>query len=133
MEDNSQIFHDRAYNATLEIRKILMSLSTGILAVYFFSLTQEIKPPLNIAEKIILTINIILFSFSILFGLLAWFSDNKRFFYKAKELDNLNEKEKYTKAKDRWYRMRRLSDILFYFPFAAGIIFSAIFLILRII
>ena len=79
-EQDPQMFHDRAYNAVIEIRKNLMSLAAGILAVYFIVLTQEVKPGLSCFEKFTLAFSIFLFSLTIFFGILAWYSDNKRFF-----------------------------------------------------
>lgn len=131
-EINPQIFHDRSYNAAIEIRKILISLATGILAVYFIVLTQEVKPGLSSFEKATLTFSIILFSLTIFFGILAWHSDNKRFFYRAKESENPLGKEAYSPSKDYWFNKRRFSDKFFFSLFFAGILCSSIFLFLRI-
>ena len=129
-----QIFHDRARDAGIELRKLIVSLSTGILAIYFLAVTREIKPPLEKSHKTILLVSIILFAICVLSGIIAWFSDGKRYYYWAKLIDSSDDakKQKAKTIRNRWGIIRLITDIALFAAFFLGILFSSIFLFQRI-
>jgi len=137
MTNSSQVFHDKAIESGKELRKIIVSLSTGILAIFFLALTREIKPLLQPLEKIILILSISLFSVSIFSGIIAWFIDSNRYYFmaKAKEASEKKEDQEKTKYKKKFKVfeiLRVFTDIFLFIPFFSGIVVSAIFLVLRI-
>ena len=77
-EGPSQIFHDRARVSQIEFRKLLLSLGSGTLAVYFAILTAQDTDKLNHWEVRLALIALTLMSISVMSGLFLWKADTQR-------------------------------------------------------
>ena len=134
MSDISQKFHDRARESGIELKKLVISLSTGALAIYFFILTREVKPALSILQQKILLVSVCLFGLSIFGGIVSWWSDGARFFYLAQnEQSNQRASSSFIiKSIRHWTIIRRLSDVLVSISFAFGILLSILFIYSRV-
>ncbi len=134
MSDISQKFHDRARESGVELRKLVISLSTGALAIYFFALIREVKPALSILQQKILLVSVCSFGLSIFGGIISWWSDGARFFYFAQnEKSNQHtSSSSIIKLKRRWTIIRRLSDVLVSVAFTVGILLSILFIFYRV-
>lgn len=134
MTDLSQKFHDRARESGVELRKLVISLSTGALAIYFLALTQEIKPPLTNIQQSLLVVSVCFFGLCIFCGIVSWWSDGARFFFLAlnAESNQSDSPDSAFKLKRRWTIVRRLSDVLLTVAFSGGILVSIVFILYRI-
>ncbi|KPA09826.1 hypothetical protein MHK_009968, partial [Candidatus Magnetomorum sp. HK-1] len=68
MTDLNQIYHDRARESGVELRKLIISLSSGAIAVFFLVLTKEVKPPLTLFQQKLLFLTVCSFGLSIFGG-----------------------------------------------------------------
>jgi hypothetical protein len=66
-----QILHDRARSSAIELHKLLVSLSTAILTIFFLAVTTEIKPPLTPKQKFFVLFSLIAFGSALFSGLIA--------------------------------------------------------------
>ncbi len=134
MTNLSQKFDDRARESSVELRKLVISLSTGALAMYFLVLTKEIRPPLTDNQQTLLIVSIYFFGLCILGGIISWWSDGSRFFFLARiiESNQENSSDLLFKMKRRWQIARRISDVLLMASFSGGILTSIVFIFYRI-
>ena len=133
MANLNQVYHDRARESSVELRKLTVSLSTGAIAVFFLVLTKEVKPPLTLFQQQLLFFTVCSFGFSIFGGILSWWAYGSRFYFMAL----INDKSDLMTSSDikcakRWSFIRRISDIIVIFSFSSGIFISFIFLFDRI-
>jgi hypothetical protein len=124
MTNLSQNFHDRARQSGVELRKIVISLSTGALAICFLVLTREIKPVLTILQQKLLLVAVCFFGLSVFGGIVSWWSDGARFFYLAQNSSSNQSfcSDAIAKAKQRRTIVHRLSDVLLSVSFTGGIL-----------
>ncbi len=134
MTNLSQNFHDRARQSGVELRKLVISLSTGALAICFLVLTREIKPVLTILQQKLLLVAVCFFGLSVFGGIVSWWSDGARFFYLAQNFSSNQSScsDTIAKAKQRWTIVRRLSDVLVAVSFTVGILLSIVFILNRV-
>jgi hypothetical protein len=105
-----QILHDRSRDAGSDLHRLLISLSTGTLAIYFLALTGEAKPPLSTNQKISAVISVFSVALSAACGIISMFADVRRYYLWASALqtsDKVRKRELY-RHRDRWLRRERL-------------------------
>jgi hypothetical protein len=134
MTNLSQKFHDRARESGVELRKLVISLSTGALAIYFLVLTREITPPLTDIQQVLLLASVCFFGLCIFGGIVSWWSDGARFFFLALSAESNQDgsSDSAFKLKRRWTIVRRLSDVILTVAFSGGVLVSIVFIFYRI-
>jgi hypothetical protein len=70
-QDFADKLHARSREAAAEQRKLLISLATGCLALYFVALTGKIEPALTWSQTITCMLSVIFMALSILAGVFA--------------------------------------------------------------
>ncbi len=129
----SQIFHERAWKIANELNKLLLSMSTGILAAFFFLLTNP-KIILNQSEKYLILISVLFFTLSIMLSILSmqWDSNRNYFLGEMKrterELNNCYKKQK-DKAANKYLFSKSMTKI----TFVIGVISAGVFLTFRVL
>jgi len=129
-----QILHDRSREAGQELHKLLLSLSTASLAVYFFALTTKVDPPLTRAQQITVIAGMGAMALATLAGMIDIFADCRRNFFWASALqaeDKLKRAINY-KHRDKWLAVERVSAWLLTWLFAFGIIASLVYVYFRV-
>jgi len=133
-EDLSQKFHDRARESALELHRLLLSLSTGAVAVFFFALTMKVDPPMTLIQKIIVLISLAAMSLASGAGIRALRADILVNFCRAKHMQSQEciEKEKFDRQKDKNEKSKKwLQDVLLK-SFIIGVITFVIYIVLRV-
>lgn len=134
-EDLPQKFHDRAKNIANDLNRQLLTLSTGIVAAFFYFAIDK-RADLNDIEKILILITIILFGLSIRCSILGMKWDaSKNYFLgeinnaaKQKDRDE-NEASKKT-YDDKQLKAKRCANNLFSLGILGAIIFLIKFLLI---
>ena len=85
-EGFAQILHDRSRSVGLELHRLLTSLSTGTLAIYFLALTGEAKPPLTPSQRVCAAVSVFCVAFSAAFGIVSMYADVRRYYLWASAL-----------------------------------------------
>ena len=125
--------YERSRESASELRKLLVSLSTGVVAVCFIALTADIAPPLTNIQKITLGITIVLMGLCAASGLVQWRADVKRNYYWAKALESEgNEKRDFYAERDNWLKIRRHSGQIMRSCFVVGVVLAVGYLFERI-
>src|SRR5215472_12980716 len=73
-EGFAQILHDRSRDRGTDLHRLLISLSTGTLAIYFLALTGEAKPALTTNQKVCAVISVVCVAFSAACGILPMYA-----------------------------------------------------------
>lgn len=122
-----QILHDRARGAGEELVKLVISLSTAIFSVHFFSITTSLNKYTS-NQKLAIIIAIICMGLSIFAGIITWYADARKNFFWATALQKTDKssKTKYYKLRDKWLWITRLNTIVFATAFTSGIVSSVI-------
>ena len=130
-----QILHDRARKAAEELHKLLVSLSTAGLAVYFVALTSKVDPPLTYLQRVTILSGLGFMALALGCGIFAWYADMKRNFFWACALQKRNKQtqaELYAQ-RDRWLRTKsravRGLDVFF----IVGIMCSVAYVVMRVV
>lgn len=126
--------HDRAREASVEQRKLLISLAAGGIGAYFLGLTVKIEPQLLVTQKWVLCGGATLFFGAILFGIFAWQADAQRNYLWAKALDS-NDQDKrkpLIKQKNAWGGKMETSMRLLRYSFVGGVLAGVSYVVLRI-
>src|SRR5437899_1998310 len=98
--------HERARDASTEQRRLLISLGTASLGVFFIAVTTRIEPPLSRLQLELLLGGAIAMATTVLSGLLAWQADAQRNYLWARALAVESEDARrpiYVK-RNRWVR-----------------------------
>lgn len=133
-EGYAQILHDRARESTLELRKLLISLSTGVIAIYFLSLTGQDNSTLSLMAKIWSGLSLILMGFSTLSGLLFWYANSVSNYAggSARQAEKKEKQKRFSRMHKRWQTIQNLASFMQMWSFALGIIFSVLYGIERL-
>lgn len=131
--DFSQIFHERAWKIANELNKLLLSMSTGILAAFFFLLTNP-KIILNQSEKHFILISVLFFTLSIMFAILSmqWDSSRNYFLGQMNKIDR-DSYNCYKKQKDKEANKYLFSKSMTKITFVIGVISAGLFLAFRVL
>ena len=66
-----------------DLHKLLLTFSTGILAVYFLALTTNIKPGLTDIQSIISILGVLFMGVAVASGMVSLHADTKRNYFRA--------------------------------------------------
>ena len=129
-----QVLHDRSREAGQELHKLLLSLSTGSLAVYFFALTTKVDPPLTPPQQIAVIVGMCAMALATLSGMIDLFADCRRNFFWAAALQTEDKSKRSAsyKKRDKWLRAKRIAAWLLTWSFAVGIVVSLIYVCFRV-
>ncbi|MCK5003336.1 MAG: hypothetical protein KAS57_09940 [Gammaproteobacteria bacterium] len=130
MSELSQNFHNKAREAGIERRKLIVTLSTGALGIFFLTLTSEKpEPALTPTQQFLVLTSLVGFAVSVLSGVLAWRADAGRFYFAAKRLEEEDENSKLELKRkgDLWKITKKWATRLLYIGFFIGIITATIF------
>ncbi len=114
----------------MERRKLIVSLSTAALGVFFLNLTSQIpEPVLTPRQEMLVLVSLIGFSLAVLSGVLAWRADGGRFYFAAKCLEEVDEEQflAYRRKEKGWKMARRLASRVLYLGFFIGIVAATLF------
>jgi hypothetical protein len=130
-----QIVHDRSRDVGRDLQKLLVSLSTGTLAIYFLALTTEAKPGLTHHQTQVSIVALALMALAVGSGLFGMYADTRRNYFWASALQkkDKNAKSLLYKHRDRWLRTERIMDLTLAISFLAGITMSVIYMFLRVL
>ncbi len=130
-----QILHDRSRAAGTELHKLLVSLSTGTLAIYFLSLTGEAKPPLTHNQKIAAVTSLLCVASSATFGIISMYADVRRYYFWASALQSVDKEERraFYRRRNIWTARDRLLAPAMGLLFMLGMLSSLVYGTLRII
>lgn len=130
-----QIIHDRARTAAEELHKLLVSLSTASLAVYFVALTSKVEPALTSMQRRSVLGGLGSMALALGCGILAWYADMKRNFYWASAMQHRSRQsrgELYAR-RDRWLRTKTRAVVGLDVFFFVGIACSVTYIVLRVV
>lgn len=135
INDLSQKFHDRARNIANDLNRQLLTLSTGIVAAFFYFAIDK-RADLNDIEKILILITIILFGLSILCSILGmkWDASKNYFLGEINNATKQNDRDKNEASKktydDKQLKAKRCANNLFLLGILGAIIFLIKFLLI---
>jgi len=130
-----QILHDRSRDVGQDLFKLLLSLSTGILAVYFFALTAEVKPLLTSSQRAAALIGLAFLSLAVFSGLISLHSDSRRNYFWASALQATDKERRgrLYKQRDFWMKIELRTYLLLVIGFVGGVVSSVAYMTLRIV
>ena len=132
--DFADTLHARAREAASEQRKLLISLSTGGVGVFFFSLTSTISPPISELQKYFISASLVFLASAILSGLYAWHADALRNYYWAQVEAGEQKKDgtEYDYLAGLWKRRLQWSTTILISSFILGQLFAIAYIWARI-
>lgn len=133
-----QILHDRARVSTEELVRLLLTLSTAGVGVFFMALTGKSDPPLTPRQEVAVLVALVAMSAATLCGMLSWFADGRRNYLWATALQtkkNLkgDPRDKLFMRRDFWLGLARRAYQLLMILFAVGIVASLVYLVCRVL
>jgi len=133
-EGFAQILHDRARRSAEQLNKLLVSLSTAILAVYFLALTTGIEPELTNWQTIICIAGLVPMGIATVAGILGLLCDAKRNYLRATALqtEEQEKRDQLFAVRERWLNYERWCDRSLSIFFVIGVIASVVYLVLRV-
>lgn len=134
-QEFADTLHQRSRESAFEYRKLLTSLATGSLALFFLALTTEVRPELTRLQVATLVGAVLCMAVSIFSGMYCWHADATRNYYwgmveEGKQRSGGPEFD--TMAKTWKRRLERASKFLKY-AFATGIALSVAYILERIL
>src|SRR5688572_24826617 len=133
-QEFADTLHERSRDSAFEYRKLLTSLSTGSLALFFLALTTEVRPPLTEIQVATLSIAVLCMATATFSGLYCWHADATRNYFWARVEEGKQRSggpEFDTLAKTWKRRLERATTALKY-AFAAGIASSVAYILQRV-
>jgi hypothetical protein len=130
-----QILHDRSRNTGNELFRLLISLSTGTLGIYFFALTTEAKPPLTELQQVIALLALSFMAIAVLSGIVSMHSDSRRNYYWACALQpsDKDKKNSLYKKRDLWIKWEYRTFLFLATGFCGGILSTLAYMVCRVI
>jgi len=131
----ADLLHERARISSSELRRWIISLSTGSLGVFFVALTSKIEPPLLSKQKNVVAVALLLMVFTAAFGLLAWYADGRRnyFWASAIQSDEGERRKRLFYKRSVWYRIMVYGECLSRILFLLGIIVIVAYMLSRVL
>ncbi len=131
----AQILHDRARESSQQLHKLLLSFSTGLLAVYFIALTATEDAARPGIQTISAIAGLIATGLAVFAGLIGLYADMKRNYFRASALQAKDDRrrDKLFRTRDRWLLRQRLSIMSLNVFFLFGVTSSIIYIIFRIL
>ncbi len=134
-EQKLKLASERGRKSAEEGTKLLITVSLTCLGVFFVALTSKIDPPLTNAQKIISVIAVIAIGISSGSGLVSWLIDAKSHINWALALSQKERKKRseHYKLRDKWKKIEKVNNKLFFIFFFIGILCGITYIILRIL
>lgn len=132
--DLSERIHDRARQSGVELHKLTIGLTTGILASYFVAMTAKADAQFTSLQRICMSLGMVVLAAALGSGLFAWYADTKRNYYWARALvaDVAKTRNELYVRRDSWIRLKDGFTIAMYLMFSLGIGSSGVYVLLRI-
>jgi hypothetical protein len=128
------ILHERARTAAEEFHRLLVSISTTAVGVFFFSLTGRTDPPLTQAQQVVVLVAMFSMVVASTSGIACWHADSRRHFFWARGLQAAkSERRTFFAQRNRWMRIERETARALKLGFVVGITASLAFLTLRVL
>ncbi|MBI3380647.1 MAG: hypothetical protein HY019_01450 [Aquabacterium sp.] len=133
-----QILHDRARVSTEELVKLLLTLSTAGVGVFFIALTGKSDPPLTPRQEVVVLVALVAMSLATLCGMLSWFADGRRNYLWATALQTKKGKKDGPRdqlfvQRDFWLDVAKRAYQLLMVLFGVGIVASLYYLVCRVL
>jgi hypothetical protein len=130
-----QILHDRARKSAEQLHRLLVSLSTGAIAIYFLALTTKTEPALSLSQKVAVLASLLAMASAVLGGIRGWYADARRNYFWACALQATDELERRSlfEQRDRWIKKRHINIRILGISFVTGVLGSIVYLILRVV
>lgn len=131
----AQILHDRARESSQQLHKLLLSFSTGLLAVYFIALTATEDAAQPGIQTISAIAGLSATGIAVFAGLVGLYADMKRNYFRASALqaEDKQRRDKLFRTRDRWLFRQRLSIMSLNVFFLLGVTSSIIYIVCRIL
>jgi hypothetical protein len=115
-----------ACDSALWLRKSLIWLATGILALFFLRWTISPAPVLSTLEKVLLVVALLWMTLTILLGLVAWYAATRWAHASSEELNpsltDAAKKMYWQKEKVKWHEVKFKFDSASLITFLVGIV-----------
>jgi hypothetical protein len=130
-----QILHDRSRAAGLDLHRLVISLSTGTLAIYFLALTGEAKPALTLNQKVCAVVSVVCVAFAAACGIISMYADVRRYYFWASALQTSDKSKKgmLYRQRDRWARRDQRLMPAMGILFVSGMLSSLVYGALRVL
>ena len=127
--------HERARAGVAEQRRLLVSLATGSIAVFFLSLTSEIKPELTKTQKGAITLALLFMSLAVAAGLRSWQHESQWSYCWAKELgaEESGERKVLNARRMRHYGLMEKANHYLRRFFQGGVLCAAFYVLARLL
>lgn len=129
MEDLTKEFHTRARDIANDLYRQILTLSTGIIAAFFY-LTLDKKTDLKYLEKVLILIEITLFGLSVLCTILGmqWDASKNYFLGKINDTAEQNVGNENIRLKENYDNKQLKAKLYAWVFFLLGILGAIIFL-----
>lgn len=130
----AQILHDRSRAVGTDLVKLVLSLSTGTLAIFFLALTGEAKPPLTLAQKTSAVASVAILGVAVFCGIISMYADTRRYYFWACALQTADKQQRdaHYRSRDAWLLSARLLAAAMGISFLLGMLSSIVYGVLRI-
>jgi hypothetical protein len=126
---------ERGRRSAEEGTRLLVTIATASLGVFFMALSKKFEPALDRDEKTVAVLAVLAMAVASGCGILSWWADAKVHINWALALpaSDSGKRGQYFKARDRWRKIEKDVKWFFFGAFGIGIVAAAVFLILRIV
>jgi hypothetical protein len=123
----ADVLHDRARESAVELRQLLITLSTACLAVFFVTLTGRDAITLSLGQRIAARLALLCMGGSVFAGVMAAFSDARRNYNLARRIQSEEAKADelaagFNRRHRGYYRLLNISNWTQRLSFLAGIV-----------
>jgi len=131
----AQTLHDRARESSQQLHKLLLSFSTGLLAIYFVALTATEDAAAPGVQTVSAIVGLVATGLAIFAGLEGLYADMKRNYFLAAALqaNDTQRRDELYKYRDHWRRRLRVSIVALNVLFLLGVTSSVVYIIFRVL
>jgi hypothetical protein len=131
---DTEKIRDRARASALEVQRLAIILPTGMLALFFHTLTVEEKPPLTGAQTAFVLCGALAMAVAAGCGMFSWFADSKWNNHWARALSSDGEeRSRHYRSRERWKSYDHYSGKLCLVAFSSGIACAMVYMFLRVL
>lgn len=133
--DFAQKLHDRARQSSQDLHRLLLSLSTGLVAVYFVALTTTEDAAKPGVQTVTAIIGLCAMGVAVFAGLLGLYADMKRNYFRGSAIQATKptRRDYLYRKRDLWLRRQRWSIRALNVFFVFGVGMSVVYVICRIL
>ena len=126
--------HSRSRESAFEYRKLLTSLATGALALFFLALTAKIEPALTQLQLWLIGGAIVSMAVTVVSGLYCWNADAQRNYFWAKVEEGKQESggPEFDTLSKSWKKRLNRATVVLRYSFGIGIAFSVVYMAARV-